>query len=62
MGNGLPPRLTAMIAAPATAGAAHSTAGSNIGPGVPVVIALAIAGVVTYVVRQRRRRPPGGGG
>jgi hypothetical protein len=33
----------------------HSTAGSNIGPGLPLVLALLVIGVVVYFVRRRRR-------
>ena len=38
----------------------HSpSAGSNLGPGLPILLALVVIGVVIYLIRQRRRRPPG---
>jgi hypothetical protein len=47
-----------LYATPSTAThATHSSAaGSNIGPGLPIILALLVIGVVSYVIRQRRTR------
>lgn len=50
MGN---PVVTVLLAATRS-----SSTGSNIGPGLPIILALAVIGVIVYLVRQRRRRPP----
>ena len=55
--------VVAAVLAVAPLAAAHATGsspGSNIGPAVPVILALAIIGAATYLVRQRRRKPPNG--
>ena len=40
--------------------AAAASVGSNIGPGVPVVLALAVIGLVVYLIRRRKRASSNG--
>ena len=39
---------------------AHASVGSNIGPGVPIVLALAVIGLVVYLIRRRKRASSNG--
>jgi hypothetical protein len=54
----------AVILASASSATTHATGsssgGSNIGPALPIILALVIIGVAVYLIRQRRRRPPNG--
>jgi hypothetical protein len=50
--------ITAALAAAATHATRSSSSGWNIGPGLPILLALIVIGVVIYVTRQRRTRPP----
>lgn len=52
--------VLAATPAAATHATRSSSAGWNIGPGLPILLALIVIGVVIYVTRQRRTRPPNG--
>jgi LPXTG-motif cell wall-anchored protein len=52
------------LAAAVTASAAHasgsSAVGSNIGPGLPLLVGLAVIGLVIYLIRRRKRASSSG--
>jgi phosphate/sulfate permease len=48
-----------LILATSPASTSHATVGSNIGPGLPLLLAALVIGCVVYRVRRRRGR--GGG-
>jgi hypothetical protein len=50
--------ITIALAEAATHATRSSSAGWNIGPGLPILLALIVIGVVIYLTRQRRTRPP----
>jgi hypothetical protein len=54
------PLIVAVTASTTMTPAPHASVGSNMGPGVPIILALVVIGVATYVIRQHRRRPPNG--
>lgn len=51
--------VSVVTAAVKTQTGPHASVGSNIGPALPIILAV-VVGVAVYLVRQRRRRPPSG--
>ena len=62
MGSSAMTVILAAMSATTTQATRSSSAGSNIGPALPIVLALAVIGVAVYLIRQRGRRPPDGQG
>lgn len=52
--------VSVVTAAVKTQTGPHASVGSNIGPALPIILAVVVVGVAVYLVRQRRRRPPNG--
>jgi hypothetical protein len=46
-----------IVAVASSKPASHSTVGSNIGPGLPILLALLVIGTIAYFARRRRGGP-----